>query len=1138
MVKRKYFKKFFAVTLAVATMMSTVNLQGVTARATDDVTSVESTEVSDDTAGNESTEASDDTTGNVSAETSNGAVSVENMAGENNVAGNDSQQTTSYGYVDNGYVAPRLDVTENNSGLNQAISIPAKYDSRDYGYVTPVRNQGAWGTCWAFAAVASMESAALSHGVATDKDTLDISEYNVAYMAFNDKSFVDPLGGTDGDNTFTDDMTTALQTGGNQSMVFRAMSKWAGMVDESDCAYPIPLVAIYKYDASKLKYILTGVRQVNMQDRDYVKKAVMENGAASMYYYDSNEYANNEYYYDYVSKATNHAVTIIGWDDNISKEKFKTTDSNGVEHMPEGDGAWLIKNSWGKYNYRTNGGYMWISYYNVASYNNGNATFYEVAKADTYDYNYQYDGNTQLGYGLISSDGGDFILANKYANVFTVKAGTGAQKLDAVAFGVKDANTSYSIQIYKNPTLNTEDSDGNFTGTDNPESGTPLLSEPVTGSTTFAGYYTVNLPSVIKLNEGDTFAVVITFDDATSMDYSYYFPGSTGVTSVSHNNESYYAPSGKLVDLYEGYLNTYNINMCIKAFTTKVSDKLSTPQITKSEVNNDSVQLEWQSVEGAEGYELFRSNAADGTYSMLGSFNTTSYTDNAVSYGNSYYYKVRAYKTVNGVKEYSDYSTRQSASIDLPVAKLDIETNNNAITLKWDSIAGAKEYNIYKRSESDNQFKKIKTVTANSYTENVEYNISYQYYVTCVMTVDGISSESMKSNTVDACILTKAPDLKADTSAYGKVKLSWNATDGTEVYRLYVYNRELDEYDILKEIKSTDKMEYVDDNLENAEGTTRQYMLTTYTVKDGNMLNGDTAFANAFVRHSALENLSYTLDNGILTLKWDSYAGVIGRYGYYSIYSSDKADGEYKLLINRSSNSYTIQNYDDSKDLFIKIVTYGSTTGKDESFGNYYDVITAMQETPLCIKGKTVLKGWQKIDNIWYYYNSNGVMQTSKWIKSAGKWYYVGSDGAMQTSKWISGKYYVKANGTMAMSELVDNGRYYVDSDGIWVKSTKWLKLSGKWYYIKSGTVQKSKWLQIGNKWYYFDKNGIMQTSKWIKSGSKWYYVNADGVMQTSKWISGVYYVKANGTMAVSEWVDGGKYYVGADGKWIKNYKK
>ena len=94
----------------------------------------------------------------------------------------------------------------------------------------------------------------------------------------------------------------------------------------------------------------------------------------------------------------------------------------------------------------------------------------------------------------------------------------------------------------------------------------------------------------------------------------------------------------------------------------------------------------------------------------------------------------------------------------------------------------------------------------------------------------------------------------------------------------------------------------------------------------------------------------------------------------------------------------------------------------------------------------------------------------------------------MQTSKWISGQYYVNADGTMAISQLVDNNKYYVDASGKWVKTTKWLTINGKWHYIISGKVQQSKWVEINSKWYYFDASGVMQTSKWI--GGK-YYVKA-----------------------------------------------
>lgn len=81
--------------------------------------------------------------------------------------------------------------------------------------------------------------------------------------------------------------------------------------------------------------------------------------------------------------------------------------------------------------------------------------------------------------------------------------------------------------------------------------------------------------------------------------------------------------------------------------------------------------------------------------------------------------------------------------------------------------------------------------------------------------------------------------------------------------------------------------------------------------------------------------------------------------------------------------------------------------------------------------------GLQTINENKYYFASSGAMKTG-WQKISGKWYYFNKNyGNMLKNRWISGKYWVGSDGVMATNAWVDNGKYYVDRDGKWVKGKK-----------------------------------------------------------------------------------------------------
>ncbi len=454
-----------------------------------------------------------------------------------------------------------------DSNLVDEKNLPQSYDMRDYGLAPSVRDQGVYGTCWAMATTSSMAS-----GVMDQFPTVSFSPVHLNWFSYNGDIESEML-----EKYLTDD--SIFNYGGNASIATPTLAAWKGPVLSEKLPYSF--ISEYNSDLSQFEYMRYDA-DFHLQDsfyvspdvssengRDILKSALIEYGCATISYCSNDEYYNSETNAQFCpdEAPADHAVLIVGWDDNYSRENFNE------DYRPENDGAWLIQNSWGT-EYNDEGGYFWLSYEDK-SIDETTIRFFQLEDADNYQNNYQYDvmgWQTSLGNVIAEID--DSVSKTFYgANVFTSKDD---EQLEAVSFYTTDLNTEYQISIYTDPI------DGD------PASGN-LVYSGKTGVEPFVGYHTEELENAVRLDKGTQFSVVVKF---TNPNYAYPVAASTSYSNIrkdkiehfdnqkysfiSSDGESWGNASAYFCDYdYAGEsYGSFTTCVCIKAFTNPLpSDK-------------------------------------------------------------------------------------------------------------------------------------------------------------------------------------------------------------------------------------------------------------------------------------------------------------------------------------------------------------------------------------------------------------------------------------------------------------------------------------------------------------------------------------------------------------------------------------
>ena len=393
-------------------------------------------------------------------------------------------------------------------------ALPSRYDMRDYGRVTKVRDQGRYGTCWAFASLGALETTLLP---------MEQDEFSTDNM------------------TLANSYNLDVDIGGEHTMSIAYLAAWQGPVYEKDDPYGDGKTDLTLEAVKHLEEALI----INGKDMNNLKSAIFRYGAVETSIFCQMEYVdsfskyysreNSAYYYD-GEEGANHDIVVVGWDDNYPKENFT------IE--PEGNGAFICKNSWGEE--FGDDGYFYVSYFdNVIC--NKSVVYTRVGDADNFDKIYQSD---MLGWvGLMGFNKEDAYFANVYETDEN-------EELAAVSFYATDKDTSFEVYLVQN--FKDESSFANR----------ELLTS---GSMKYAGYYTVRIPEPVRLSDKSKYAVVVKI----------HTPNAIHPIAIEYNvderTENFDITDG------EGYISLYgekwhsaeetqNCNVCLKAFTNYVSD--------------------------------------------------------------------------------------------------------------------------------------------------------------------------------------------------------------------------------------------------------------------------------------------------------------------------------------------------------------------------------------------------------------------------------------------------------------------------------------------------------------------------------------------------------------------------------------
>ena len=148
-----------------------------------------------------------------------------------------------------------------------------------------------------------------------------------------------------------------------------------------------------------------------------------------------------------------------------------------------------------------------------------------------------------------------------------------------------------------------------------------------------------------------------------------------------------------------------------KSLTFKINPAKVTLLKQSAESSSSVIEMSWKKISGAAGYAVYRGVSKNGTYKLIKTVTSNHCSNAGLKAGSKYYYKIRAYKTVNAKKVYGDYSDsiRMNTKPAAP-ANLSLDTEGTKVKINWTRSQGIGGYEVYMSTSRNTGYSIIRTV--------------------------------------------------------------------------------------------------------------------------------------------------------------------------------------------------------------------------------------------------------------------------------------------------------------------------------------------------------------------------------------------------------------------------------------------